>query len=96
VSEDVEGVVRAEARVVPPAVAARLVSMRARKDAGLVGRPRPAARQPVDKMVNPALLEHEEIYFNAARLDRSLALSAKDYVRIAQPRLESISEVAAV
>jgi putative transposase len=38
VSEDVEGVVRAEARVVPPAVAARLASMRARKDAGLVGR----------------------------------------------------------
>jgi Ala-tRNA(Pro) deacylase len=50
----------------------------------------------LEPVVDPALLEHEEIYFNAARLDRSLALSAKDYVRIAQPRLESISEVAAV
>ncbi|WP_206305434.1 YbaK/EbsC family protein [Actinacidiphila soli] len=49
----------------------------------------------LEPVVDPALLEHEEIN-NAARLDRSLALSAKDYVRIAQPRLESISEVAAV
>lgn len=50
----------------------------------------------LELVVDPTLLEHEEIYFNAARLDRSLALSAKDYVRIAQPRLEAISEVAAV
>lgn len=30
-------------------------------------------------IVDPTLLEHPEIFFNAARLDRSLALSTKDY-----------------
>ncbi|MEU3462543.1 YbaK/EbsC family protein [Streptomyces sp. NPDC006733] len=43
-------------------------------------------------VVDPALLEHDEIFFNAARLDRSLALSAKDYAEIAAPRVEPISE----
>jgi Ala-tRNA(Pro) deacylase len=33
-----------------------------------------------------------ELYFNAARLDRSLALWAADYLRIAQPRIASIAE----
>jgi Ala-tRNA(Pro) deacylase len=33
----------------------------------------------------------ETIYFNAARLDRSFALRTADYVRIAQPRIESIA-----
>jgi Ala-tRNA(Pro) deacylase len=42
-------------------------------------------------IVGPALLEHEEIFFNAARLDRSLALATKDYVRIAAPRTEAIA-----
>jgi len=31
------------------------------------------------------------IYFNAARLDRSFSLRTADYVRIAQPRIETIS-----
>jgi Ala-tRNA(Pro) deacylase len=46
----------------------------------------------LELMADPALLAHEEIFFNAARLDRSLALSAADYAAIAQPRLEPIAE----
>jgi len=34
----------------------------------------------------------EEIYFNAARLDRSIALNAADYLRITKPRMEKICE----
>ncbi|MEV6307387.1 YbaK/EbsC family protein [Streptomyces sp. NPDC051840] len=33
----------------------------------------------LELIVDPGVLEHAEIYFNAARLDRSLALSAEDY-----------------
>lgn len=42
-------------------------------------------------IVDPALLAHDEIFFNAARLDRSLALRTEDYVRLAAPRLASIA-----
>lgn len=45
----------------------------------------------LELVVDPDLLAHEEIFFNAARLDRSLALSVKDYVRIAAPRTEAIA-----
>ncbi|WP_052397111.1 YbaK/EbsC family protein [Streptomyces sp. NRRL F-5123] len=45
----------------------------------------------LELVVDPGLLEHDTLYFNAARLDRSLALSAKDYVRIAAPRTEAIA-----
>ncbi|MDO8648955.1 MAG: threonine--tRNA ligase [Candidatus Peregrinibacteria bacterium] len=44
----------------------------------------------LELIVDPLLLENEEIFFNAARLDRSMALKKDDYVRIAQPRLENI------
>src|SRR3954453_4877342 len=43
-------------------------------------------------IADPALLDHVELYFNAARLDRSLALRTADYVRIAQPRMARIAE----
>ena len=43
-------------------------------------------------IADPALLEHDELYFNAARLDRSMALRTADYVRIAQPRVARIAE----
>ncbi len=46
----------------------------------------------LELIVDPALLQHETIYFNAARLDRSLALRTSDYVAIAKPRLEKISQ----
>jgi Ala-tRNA(Pro) deacylase len=45
----------------------------------------------LELVVDPGLLVHEEIFFNAARLDRSLALSVKDYVRVAAPRTEPIA-----
>ena len=40
----------------------------------------------LEVIVDPSLLENDEIYFNAARLDRSMALKTSDYVRIAKPR----------
>ncbi|MEI8230076.1 MAG: threonine--tRNA ligase [Candidatus Peregrinibacteria bacterium] len=44
----------------------------------------------LELIVDPSLLENEEIFFNAARLDRSIALKASDYKEIAQARYESI------
>jgi Ala-tRNA(Pro) deacylase len=44
----------------------------------------------LELIVDPSLLENEEIYFNAARLDRSMVLKASDYATIAHPRLERI------
>ena len=45
----------------------------------------------LELVVDPSLLENDEIYFNAARLDRSLALNTGDYFEIARPRLERIT-----
>jgi Ala-tRNA(Pro) deacylase len=47
--------------------------------------------QELEVIVDPSLLENDELYFNAARLDRSLALSTSDYVALAQPRVERIA-----
>ena len=44
----------------------------------------------LELIVDPALLENAELFFNAARLDRSLAIKSADYARLAQPRLEKI------
>jgi Ala-tRNA(Pro) deacylase len=41
----------------------------------------------LELVVDPSLLEHDVIYFNAARLERSMALKTSDYVTIAKPRL---------
>ena len=46
----------------------------------------------LELLVDPSLLENDELYFNAARLDRSLVLKTSDYVAISQPRLGSIAE----
>lgn len=46
----------------------------------------------LELIVDPLLLENERIYFNAARLDRSLELLTSDYMDIAKPRLERISQ----
>jgi Ala-tRNA(Pro) deacylase len=43
-------------------------------------------------VVDPALLIHQEIFFNAARLDESLALHTDDYLRLSNPRIEAITE----
>jgi Ala-tRNA(Pro) deacylase len=45
----------------------------------------------LELMVDPAMLETEEMFFNAARLDRSMALKTTDYARLAKPRLELIA-----
>jgi Ala-tRNA(Pro) deacylase len=42
-------------------------------------------------IADPSLLAHDELFFNAARLDRSLAVATSDYVRIANPRLARIA-----
>ena len=44
----------------------------------------------LELIVDPALLEHEEIFFNAARLDRSLALNSADYQKLANPEIRRI------
>src|SRR5437868_4088958 len=44
----------------------------------------------LELIVDPSLLENDEIYFNAARLDRSMVLNTSDYVAVARPRLRSI------
>jgi Ala-tRNA(Pro) deacylase len=45
----------------------------------------------LELVVDPELLTHAEIFFNAARLDRSLALDTRDYVRIADPKVHPVS-----
>jgi prolyl-tRNA editing enzyme YbaK/EbsC (Cys-tRNA(Pro) deacylase) len=45
----------------------------------------------LELIADPALLDHAELYFNAARLDRSIALVCEDYLRLAQPRLARIT-----
>ena len=45
----------------------------------------------LELVVDPSLLENDEIYFNAARLDRSLALKTSDYFEVARPRLARIA-----
>lgn len=44
----------------------------------------------LELIADPALLEQPELFFNAARLDRSIALATDDYVRVAAPRVERI------
>jgi len=46
-------------------------------------------------IADPGLQDHAELFFNAARLDRSVALRTTDYVALAKPRFErvAVSEV---
>jgi Ala-tRNA(Pro) deacylase len=45
----------------------------------------------LELIVDPLLLKNEEIYFNAARLDRSMVLRTADYVALSKPRIEQIA-----
>lgn len=45
----------------------------------------------LELIVDPALLRHDQLFFNAGALDTSMALTVDDYVRIAAPRVERIS-----
>jgi Ala-tRNA(Pro) deacylase len=44
----------------------------------------------LELIADPALLDHDELYFNAGRLDRSVALASQDYRRLADPRVARI------
>jgi Ala-tRNA(Pro) deacylase len=44
----------------------------------------------LELLADPSLLEAPELFFNAARLDRSIALATDDYVRLAEPRVAPI------
>ncbi|MDD5016339.1 MAG: YbaK/EbsC family protein [Atribacterota bacterium] len=44
----------------------------------------------LELIVDKTLLENDEIFFNAARLDRSMALKTSDYISLVKPRLEDI------
>lgn len=46
----------------------------------------------LDLVVDEDLLRQDELYFNAARLDRSMALATVDYVALTSPRVAGISE----
>ena len=45
----------------------------------------------LELIVDPSLLENDEIYFNAAHLDRSIVLKTSDYMALSKPRLERIA-----
>jgi len=45
----------------------------------------------LELVADPSLLEQPELYFNAARLDRSIALATEDYVRVAAPRVAPLT-----
>lgn len=51
-----------------------------------------AMNDELELIADPSLADAGEIFFNAARLDRSLALCTRDYLAIAQPRLAKVAE----
>jgi Ala-tRNA(Pro) deacylase len=53
----------------------------------------PFAFDPLLELIaDPGIATQPQLYFNAARLDRSVAMSGADYLALARPRLESIVE----
>ncbi|MEV0225186.1 YbaK/EbsC family protein [Streptomyces sp. NPDC050704] len=45
----------------------------------------------LELVADPDVVGRPRLYFNAARLDRSLVISGPDYARLAQPRVERIA-----
>ncbi|MDX3759125.1 YbaK/EbsC family protein [Streptomyces mirabilis] len=45
----------------------------------------------LELVADPDVVARPCLYFNAARLDRSLAMSGADYARLAEPRVERIA-----
>lgn len=45
-----------------------------------------------NRSLTPPFLINDELYFNAARLDRSIVLATTDYLALAKPRIERIAE----
>src|SRR5215471_1738905 len=59
----------------------------------VVGTILPFALTPeLELIVDPALRDTSEVFFNAARLDRSIALRTADYFAIAKPRLAVMTQ----
>jgi Ala-tRNA(Pro) deacylase len=50
----------------------------------------------LELIVDPSLIKNEEIFFNVARLDRSMVLKTADYLKLARPRIERIANGHAV
>ncbi|MEU7900421.1 YbaK/EbsC family protein [Nonomuraea sp. NPDC049152] len=48
----------------------------------------------LELIADQSLLAFPELFFNAARLDRSVALATDDYLRLAAPRIERITTTA--
>lgn len=46
----------------------------------------------LELIADSGITVHSEVFFNAARLDRSIALDLQDYLRLATPRLERIAQ----
>jgi Ala-tRNA(Pro) deacylase len=46
----------------------------------------------LELVVDPSLLENDEMYFNAARLDCSMVLNTRDHAALAKPRLGRIAK----
>ncbi|MGI5350608.1 YbaK/EbsC family protein [Streptomyces sp. CA-250714] len=46
----------------------------------------------LELVADPDVIAQPQLYFNAARLDRSLAIAGADYARLAQPRVEKIAD----
>ena len=45
----------------------------------------------LELIVDPAVAASKTMYFNAGRLDRSIALATEDYLRIAKPQIAKIT-----
>lgn len=45
----------------------------------------------LELIADPLIVKSDTLYFNAARLDRSMCLSGADYQAVAQPRVEHIA-----
>jgi Ala-tRNA(Pro) deacylase len=46
----------------------------------------------LELIADPSLGEVDHLFFNAARLDRSIALKTEDYLAIAKPRMEHVAQ----
>jgi Ala-tRNA(Pro) deacylase len=46
----------------------------------------------LELIVDPSVAESKTMYFNAGRLDRSLALTTEDYLRIAKPEIGRVAQ----
>ncbi|GAB2911546.1 YbaK/EbsC family protein [Streptomyces mayteni] len=48
----------------------------------------------LELVADPDVVARPELYFNAARLDRSLVISGADYAALAKPRVERVADQA--